>query len=375
MLIEKLQRLGTAASWDSCGGVTQKSVRKSGIPPNYSSFVHDCSASSEKCRLMKVLQTNTCEHDCRYCVNSTCSQRKQSLEPKELAGSFMSLVRQGYVTGLFLSSGVGGGVKKAGENMIESARLVRKKYGFRGYVHLKILPTMPKSQIEEMSELANRVSLNLEAPDKTRFSELGSTKDYRRDLEKRLRWIDKLRGKNLMKSFTTQFILGAGGESDLEILGKMSELYGKTQLWRTYFSAFEPVKGTALEEMEGERKIREHRLYQSDWLMRVYGFELKEVKNALNEKGNLSLQRDVKIAVASGMPEKFPVDVNSAGREELLRVPGIGPVGADRLMKAREQSRIKETRQLKACGVIVKQALPFVQLDRESQMRIENFCT
>ena len=373
MLLEKLQKLGAAASWDSCGAVKQKSLRKSKIPAKYNSFVHDCSGTSESCRLFKALQSNSCTHDCRYCINSSCRQRKVSLKPQEVAQTFVSLAGKNYIQGLFLSSGVAGNAERAGEKMIESARLIRREHGFRGYIHLKVLPTMPKHQIEQMAELADRLSLNLEAPSKSRFSELGSTKQYKSDLEKRLKWIDGLGGKSRMKSFTTQFVLGAAGESDAEILGAMDRLYESTSLWRTYFSAFEPVKGTAFENRKREPKIREHRLYQADWLLRVYGFKLKEVKAALNEQGNLSPHRDVKIAAAVNTPEKFPVDVNNAGREELLKVPGIGPVGADRILKAREQGRIRETWQLKECGVIAMRALPFVQLEKERQLRIEEF--
>ncbi len=193
-LLEKLQLLGNAASWDSCGGVKQKNLRKAKIPASYSNFVYDCAASSEPCRLMKVLQSNSCIHDCKYCVNSACKSGKAELAPIELAKSFDSLQRQGYVEGLFLSSAVTGEADKTAEKMIESARLLRNKFRFDGYMHLKVLPTMSKHLVFEMAEVANRLSLNLEAPNAERFSYLGSNKNFSGDLEKLYFEINSIEG-------------------------------------------------------------------------------------------------------------------------------------------------------------------------------------
>ena len=375
MLLDRLQRLGAAAAWDSCGGVKQKSLRKAGIPMEYSNFVHDCAATAEKCRLMKVLQSNKCIHDCKYCANSGACRTKAELDPKELAQSFGSLVKKGFVQGLFLSSAVTGNADSTADKIIESARIVRKEIHFQGYVHLKVLPAMSKDKIFEMAQYADRLSLNIEAPSKEFFSELGSTKDYYRDLEKRLKWIGEARWKGRMKSFTTQFIVGAAGESDLDVLGKMDSLYKETELWRSYFSAFEPVKGTALEGKKQENALREHRLYQSDWLLRVYGFKLKELKLGLSEGGMLPLKADPKVAIAVNSPNKFPVDPNSAEKEELLHVPGIGPKAAERIGKARNcGKRFREFKELRKCGVIVRRAAPFLQLDGERQLKLEEFC-
>ncbi len=133
--------MGAAANWDSCGGVKQKSSRKAGIPTSYAPFIHDCAATSEQCKLVKVLQSNSCIHDCKYCVNSTCGQKKLELEPLELAKSFSAFERQGIVQGLFLSSAVAGNAEKATEKMIETAQLLRNRFGYKGYLHLKVLLT------------------------------------------------------------------------------------------------------------------------------------------------------------------------------------------------------------------------------------------
>ncbi len=373
-VLEKMRRLGMAASWDSCGGVKQKSLRKSKIPAGYASFVHDCSATAEQCKLIKVLQTNACIHDCKYCVNSGCRHRKVELEPEEVARGFNAFARQGMVQGLFLSSAVSGNAEKSTEKIVESARVLRQGFGFQGYVHLKVLPTTPKDQVFELARHANRLSLNLEVPRAGFFSELGSTKDYRIDLEKRLRWINEAKRKGLVKSFTTQLILGAAGETDLDVLKKMDSLYRETMLHRTYFSAFQPVQGTGLEKFKAERPAREHQLYQADWLLRKYGFKLKEVKLGLNEESNFGNAGDVKFAVAKNSPGLFPVDVNNAKVEELLRVPGIGPKGAERVLRLREKQRLQDFKDLRKAGVLVKRAQSFIQVERERQSRVCEFC-
>jgi predicted DNA-binding helix-hairpin-helix protein len=372
--LEKLQRLGAAASWDSCGGVKQKSFREAGIPADYAPFIHDCAATSEQCRLVKVLQSNSCIHDCRYCVNSGCGQRKVELEPEELAHAFMAFARQGIVQGLFLSSAVSGDAERSTAKIIESARLLRQKFGFKGYVHLKVLPTTPKEQVFELAKYADRLSLNLEVPSAGFFPELGSTKDYANDLEKRLRWIDEAKRKVGGISFTTQLILGAAGENDFDVLKKMDSLYGETELHRTYFSSFSPIGGTPLEGAEAERPEREHQLYQADWLLRVYGFSLREMKLGLNEQGRFGTARDVKFEIAKNSPNLFPVDVNHAGREELLRVPGIGPKCAEGILRQREQRQFSDFKELKKAGVIVKRAQAFIVVEGQRQARLKAFC-
>lgn len=371
MLLQKLKILGSSAKWDSCGGTKKKSLLKAGVPAEYSSFIQDCASTGEKCRLMKVLLSNKCIHDCKYCKNSVCSQKKAELTPAEVAFAFASLHKHGLVDGLFLSSSVTEDPDKTADKIIESARLLREKYFFHGYIHLKVLPGVCKDKILEMSRYADRLSLNIEAPSKAHFSELCSTKDYSQDIEKRLGWLSDARSKGLLKSFTTQLVVGASLDSDLEIIERMNKLYSETSLYRTYFSAFEPVKGTAFENRPAEDPSREHRLYQCDWLMRIYGFKLDEIKKALDEKGMLAKGTDPKVLIARKCADKYPVDVNSASFCELIKVPGIGPKAAKKIMHLRESGvRFKDIKDLRKSGAIAKRALPFIQLENSRQLRI-----
>ena len=256
--------------------------------------------------------------------------------------------------------------------MIESARLLRDKFRFKGYIHLKVLPTMSRHLIFEMAEVANRLSLNLEAPNSERFSYLGSTKNFSSDLKKRLLWIDEAKRKGLLHSYTTQFVLGAAGETDLEMLKTIGKLYEETKLHRTYFSAFQPIEGTALEKQPAESELREYQFYQTDWLLRVYGFKQQEIESALHENEMFGNARDIKLQIACNNPEKFPVDVNYASQQELLHVPGIGPKGVEKICSFRENKKIiaKDFRQL---GIIEKRALPFLTIEGQRQSKLADF--
>jgi predicted DNA-binding helix-hairpin-helix protein len=354
--------------------VKQKSFRKAKIPMELENIVYDCSASSEQCRLMKVLQSNSCIHDCAYCGNTCKNQKKESIEPLELAQSLNLLDKKGFVNGLFLSSAVTKNPDSTAEKIIETAKLARKKFHFYGYVHLKVLPGTSKEKIFEMAHYANRISLNIESTNKNLFSEMSSTKDYQNDLMKRLFWIDEANRKGLLKSgFTTQLVVGALGENDKEILGRMDWLYENTSLHRTYFSAFSPIKETKFENKKPENKNREHMLYQADWLLRVYEFQKKEIEYGFTEEGNFPLNKDLKLEIALNNQSLFPIDPNNASKKELLRIPGIGPKTVEKIISIRNERKIKDLSELKRTGAIIRRAAPFVQLQNEKQARISSF--
>lgn len=364
--LEKLEILGGGTRWDVCTPAQTKRQARGGdrIGAPYSAGVCRSFTPDGKCvSLLKVLQTNACIHDCKYCVHSSgCKiKKKASFEPKELADMFMQMYVRNYVEGLFLSSGVIGSAGLAAEKMLETVSILREKYNYQGYMYLKIMPGANPSDIKALAEHADRVSLNLEAPNKGAFSELCSTKDYQTDILRRLSWINKIKTRNQVSSgITTQMVVGAAGETDLDYINTMEALYGDFGLKKTYFSAFDAVNGTPLEKHGSIPLRRENFLYRIDWLLRFYHFSFSEVRGMLDENGMLPLNVDPKLSFALQNRDLFPVDVNSASLDELLRVPGLGLTGAQRILDLREKTKIKSADELTMAVPSAKKSLPFL---------------
>ncbi|MEW6189466.1 MAG: putative DNA modification/repair radical SAM protein, partial [Actinomycetota bacterium] len=318
--------------------------------------------------LLKVLMTNACENDCFYCANR-CSRDfpRLSFRPEELAELFMSLYHNRRVQGLFLSSAISRGSAATMEKMIKTAEILRLKHKFGGYIHLKILPGASFDYVQRAVELASRVSVNLEAPSKGRLLKITSSKDFENDLLLRMKWVKSLTSQEnfLPAGQTTQFVVGAADESDREILETTDYLYREVNLTRAYFSAFQPLKDTPLEEHPPTPLMREHRLYQADFLLRRYGFKFNEI--VFDERGNLPLDMDPKMAWVLKHPREFPVEINKADGNTLLRVPGIGPKSAARIIKARAKNKFYTLDELKEVGVVVKRAAPFILIDGRPQ--------
>jgi len=283
----------------------------------------------------------------------------------------MDMHRQGRVTGLFLSSAIDGGVRESMERLLKTAELVRYRHRFRGWMHLKVLPGAAREQVERAAQLANRLSLNLEAPTQSRLQAISPRKRFEHDIRRRMGWIRDLvaSGDSRCRGQTTQFIVGAGEETDAEFVGTAGSLYGDLGLSRIYFSAFQPVPGTPLASRQPASFEREHRLYQTDFLLRKYGFDASEI--VFDHLGNLPLETDPKTAWARRHPEFFPVEINRAARERLLRVPGIGPVACGRILKQRRREALRCLDSLRRTGAIAGRAAPFILLDgkRPSQLR------
>lgn len=314
-------------------------------------------------RLLKVLQTNICEFDCFYCEHRASRDVPRTyVSPEELAQTFMMLHRKHLVEGLFLSSGITKKIDTMQERMVQTAEILRKKYQFKGYIHLKILPGASAAAMEQSMRLADRVSINMEAPSPTRLKKLSRMKDFIGMLAQ-LKWIkdQKLAHPNLIRAgVITQFVIGAADESDRELLSATERLYQDLSLRRAYFSAFSPIPDTPLENHPPTPLTREHRLYQADWLMRFYGFKMNEL--ILDTEGNLPLEYDPKQAWAMAHPDFFPIEVNVAPYELLLRVPGIGPISAKRIAAIRRSCSLTDPRQLTRLGVVTKRAAPFLLL-------------
>ena len=343
-VVEGLNRIGNAARSGICH-----------------SFTHDGRCVS----LFKTLFTNACGHQCNYCSNaSSCGGKGKVLSytPEELAKVTLQLYRGNYIEGLFLSSGIGRDEDILMEKMLESVRLLRHKYRFQGYVHLKILPGSQLEYIKQALELVDRVSINIETPTKLYMDEISPTKDYANDILLRQRMIrDTAKKQKLHAGQTTQFVVGAAGESDAEIFKRMLREYREMEMKRSYFSAFSAVPNTPFSKKDSQPLWREHRLYQMDWLHRVYEFKDSEMTLPFDEEGFLG-NTDPKLAIAREYHDR-PVDPNEAEYHELLRVPGIGPKSAYRILLMRKQEAIKKMDQLKKLGVVMKRASPFLKLN------------
>ncbi len=313
--------------------------------------------------LLKTLLTSACERDCRYCAfRQGRDFRRATFAPDELARLFMQMHGSGMADGVFLSSAIAGGGPNTEDRLIGTAELLRKHYDFQGYIHLKIMPGTERDQIEAAMHLADRVSVNLEAPNTQRLNSLAPHKTFEDELLKRLRWIEEIRREKPgpWPSSTTQFVVGAGDESDVELLTTTEFLHHQAGLARTYFMAFTPVPDTPLEDHAPAPPQREHRLYQASFLLRDYGFTAEELP--FDRRGNLALGVDPKLAWARTRLKDHPVEVNTASRQELLRVPGIGPKGVKRITRARRGGRVRHMSDLAKLGIAVKRAAPFVLL-------------
>ncbi|OGI15335.1 putative DNA modification/repair radical SAM protein [Candidatus Micrarchaeota archaeon RBG_16_49_10] len=372
-VIEKVKILGAAGKFDVCASTA--SCRKTPSLDRVGSAVssgicHSFTPDGRCVSLFKVLYTNSCSFDCKYCPN-TCSGRKASFEPEELGNLFISLYLGNYVEGLFLSSGIAGDPDRVSEKMIETVNFIRERHKFRGYVHSKVLPGTDYSLVKALSEVSDRMSVNVETPSKARMGMVSSNKEFKSDILRRQAWIKRLASrKNLPAGQTTQFIVGASGESDLEILRLMDWEYRQMKVKRCYFSAFSPVKETALEGKERTPIWRENRLYQCDWLLRKYGFPLGDLKNVMD--GEFLANEAPKLLMARQTLDS-PVDVNECSFEDLIKVPGIGLVTAKRILGYRKKDKVKGYEELRNMGVVLKRARPFIEVAGKHQRRLGDF--
>ena len=322
-----------------------------------------------KIRLLKTLLSSACERDCFYCpFRAGRDFRRATFKPDDFSKLFMQLHQARLVDGLFVSSGLAGGGVRTQEKLLDTAEILRGKKGFKGYLHVKIMPGAEKGQVRRAMQLADRVSVNLEAPNKGRLAKLAPRKVFWDELLQQLRWVEEIRRnesphtawKGRWASSTTQFVAGGSDESDLELLSMTARGYNDLGLARTYFMAFNPVRDTPLENKAATPKLRELRLYQASFLLRDYGFDLEELPFA--QDGQLPLPTDPKIAWAELNLKHAPVEVNAASPRELLRVPGIGIKLAEKIVQARRQQRLSDISQLKKLGVVAERAAPYLLL-------------
>ena len=321
--------------------------------------------------MLKTLLSNVCVNDCRYCpLRSGQDHRRCTLAPEELARVFMDYARSRKVMGLFLSSGVMRDPDYTMDRMAAVARILRRNYRYRGYIHLKVIPGASDAAIDDALSLASAVSLNIEAPTRSAFRKLSTTKDFDRDIVRPMKRISALtapgtRLANVRQ--TTQFIVGASSETGAEIVTATFRLYRRLRLRRVYFSSYQ--RGMGDPDLPGERHVlarpedllsREHRLYQCDWLIRKYGFDAGEIP--FGADGNLALDCDPKEMWAQRHPEFFPIDVNRADKEALLRVPGFGPITVKRILAMRKKGgKLRSTANIGKAGKRLAKAAAYVK--------------
>ncbi len=329
--------------------------------------------NGKRISLLKTLLTSACEHNCNYCpFRAGRDFRRATLSPDEMAQVFDAVHRAGIVQGIFLSSGIAGGGVRTQDRIIATAEILRKKYNFRGYIHLKLMPGSECDQVERTMQLADRVSLNLEAPNMLRLQKLAPQKAFESGLMQPLRWMEEIRRtkppylgwSGHWPSMTTQFVVGAVGESDLELLTTTSYMHARLRLGRAYFSSFTPNTDTPFEDFPAASTVREHRLYQASFLLRDYGYDLEELPFQSN--GNLPENTDPKLAYARGNLSGCPIEINHADRRDLLRIPGIGPKSAEKILEARRKGDFRRLEDLRKIGVDSRRAAPFILLNGKS---------
>jgi predicted DNA-binding helix-hairpin-helix protein len=363
--LEKLKLLGPATCYEPAEEVVDRRGPAARPEDDLSGAIHNAvMPGGQRIALLKTLLTSACERDCAYCAfRKGRDFRRATFSPDELAGLFMQLYRGGVAQGVFLSSGIAGGGPRVQDRLIATAEVLRRRHEFRDYIHLKIMPGAEYDQVVAAMRLADRVSVNLEAPNTKRLQLLAPHKRFTEELLTRLRWVEEIRREmsGRWPSSTTQFVVGAVDETDVELLTTTEFLHRSAGLARAYFSSFEPVVDTPLQDRPASPPMREHRLYQSSFLIRDYGFDIEELP--FERTGNLPLGIDPKLAWARGNLTHAPVELNRATRRDLLRVPGIGPVGADRVLRERRRGRLSALDDLRKLGISAKRAAPFILLD------------
>ena len=374
-LMDKLKILTDAAKYDvAC---TSSCVERRGDGTGMGNSIaagicHSFSGDGRCISLLKILYTNECVFDCHYCINRRSNDvERASFTPEEICQLTMEFYRRNYIEGLFLSSGVKHSPDETMEELCRTAELLRNQYHFQGYIHMKAIPGASPELVERLGHLVDRMSVNLElptaeglrklAPNKSRRTILRPMKQIqlRREANKEELTLYRKAPKFVPAGQSTQMIVGATGETDLQIVSVAETLYQQFDLKRVFYSAFVDVNHNSLvpAAISGPPLLREHRLYQADWLLRFYGFQASEL---LSEKHpNFNLLLDPKCDWAVTHLEQFPVEINRADYYTLLRVPGIGERSARRIVGAR-RTRALDFPDLKKIGVVLKRALYFI---------------
>ncbi|NLN71026.1 MAG: radical SAM protein [Chloroflexi bacterium] len=320
--------------------------------------------------LLKTMQSSACERNCNYCCfRAGRDTPRASLTPDELAAAVVKLTRAGIVKGLFLSSGLASGGIRTQDRLISTAEILRYKYDYKDYIHLKIMPGAEKDQVLRAMQLADRVSINLEAPNETNLSRLAPQKAFFAELLKPLEMIESIRQtesphlawNGRWPSSCTQFVVGAVGETDVDLLQTTVTLRQKFQISRAYYSNFSPVIHTPFENLPPSNPWRQHRLYQAFFLLRDYRFDFEELP--FNPKGDLNPEVDPKLLWAEHHLLQAPIEINTSDYAQLIKIPGIGPQSAKKILEARTYGVIRDIHTLHKMGIATSRASKFILLN------------
>lgn len=360
-----LELAGTEPQTEATGGVAVARERATHLTTKALPCISEVTTPTGKKPLLKAMMTTACERNCFYCPFRAGRNKMQRITftPDEMAKTYDLMQRAQLVDGLFLSSGIIKGSVTTQDKVIDTAEILRRHYSYRGYIHLKIMPGAEYDQIRRAMQLADRVSVNLEGATEERLRRLAPKKDYWDELIKRLQWVSELQKREQLRaSAVTQFVVGAVGDTDVELLQVSERLYHQFGLRRAYYSAFHPISQTPFEELTPTPALRQHRLYQASFLLRDYNWQFEDLSFA--QDANLRLDVDPKQAWADEHLRHDPVEINQADRTALLHVPGIGPKGADAIIQGRRWGQITELSQLQRMGVRdVKRTSPYVLLN------------
>ena len=377
-LEKKLAILSDAAKYDascaSSGTKKRDSLDGTGVGSSGGSGIcHSYTPDGRCISLLKILMTNHCMYDCLYCINRKSSNTKRAtLRPEEIVSLTINFYKRNYIEGLFLSSGIIKSPDFTMERVIQVAKTLRTEHDFRGYIHLKTIPDASAALIAEAGKWADRLSINVELPTKESLAKLAPEKDipsirnsmsriHEKEAEYKEAKRKKLKSAPLFAPAgqSTQMIVGADDSSDATILQQASSLYGEYQLRRVYYSAFSLIPDASPKLVpQAPPLVREHRLYQADWLLRFYGFSVDEIVDA--QHPNLALDIDPKLAWARRHPYHFPVDLNKAPKEMLLRVPGLGVRSIQKILCIRKWHSLRLDN-LGKLRISLPKVLPFIQ--------------
>ncbi len=382
-LDRKLEILADAAKYDaSCAssGAARKDSRGSaGVGSTGGMGIcHSYTPDGRCVSLLKVLLTNACLYDCHYCINRRSSDAQRArFTPEEVVKLTLDFYKRNYIEGLFLSSGIVRSADHTMEQVIEVARQLREVHHFRGYIHLKTIPEASQELIEKAGRYADRISINVELPTQEGLDKLAPEKNLARTKEamgnirakidetaeakleaRKIKQAPRAKVPVFATGQSTQMLVGADASTDATVLGRADDLYRSHRLRRVYYSAFSPIPSpSVLLPLKSSPLVREHRLYQADWLLRFYGFDVNELLT--NEHPNLDLELDPKLSWALRFRQFFPLDINRAARDLLVRIPGLGVRNVDRIIAARRFTRLRLV-DLQRMRVSLKKVLPFI---------------